>query len=108
MANKNGNKINPGTNIDPDEVCQICGGLGVVTMDVPVGHPDFGKAFTCVCQADKVKSRKTVQLRALSNLDVYANKTFSTFQVDYSLLGPESDPRVRDLCSNAVGERHMT
>jgi DNA replication protein DnaC len=108
MANKNGNKVNQVDNADTGEVCQICGGLGVVTMDVPVGHPDFGKAFACICQADKIKSRKTGQLRALSNLDIYANKTFSTFQVDFSLLGPDSDPRVRDLCTNASGDRHMT
>jgi DNA replication protein DnaC len=66
--------------------CEICGGLGVVTLDVPVGHPDFGKAFPCICQADKVKARKATQLRSISNLDAYADKTFATFEIDHSLL----------------------
>ncbi len=70
-------------------VCPICGGLGVVSADVPVGHPDFGKAFPCICQADKLKTRKAAQLRALSNLDAYGDKTFYTFEIDYSLLDPD-------------------
>ena len=40
------------------EVCPICGGLGAVVADVPVGDPNFGKAFPCVCQADKIKARR--------------------------------------------------
>jgi DNA replication protein DnaC len=70
-------------------VCPNCGGLGVVSADVPVGHPDFGKAFPCICQADKIKTRKATQLRALSNLDAYGDKTFYTFEIDYSLLDQE-------------------
>ena len=30
-----------------DETCPHCQGLGWVGKDVPVGHPDFGKAFLC-------------------------------------------------------------
>jgi DNA replication protein DnaC len=75
-------------------VCEICGGLGVVTLDVPVGHPDFGKAFPCVCQADKLKVRRATQLRTISNLDAYTDKTFSTFEIDYSLL----EEHERGLC----------
>src|SRR5579859_5106266 len=74
---------------DKEEVCPICGGLGLVTRDVPVDHPDFGKAFPCVCQADKVKARRTENLRKVSNLGAYAEKTFSTFQIDHSLLGAD-------------------
>ncbi len=83
-------------------VCEICGGLGLITLDVPVGHPDFGKAFPCVCQADKVKSRKASQLRSISNLDMYVEKTFATFQIDYSLLG-KGDQYLREILANSEG-----
>jgi len=33
--------------IDRSEKCSHCGGLAVMTKNVPVGHPDFGKAFPC-------------------------------------------------------------
>lgn len=29
--------------------CQICGGLGWLRQDLPLGHPDFGKLFACDC-----------------------------------------------------------
>jgi DNA replication protein DnaC len=53
--------------------------MGYVTRDVPVDHPDFGKAFPCVCQHDTITTRRKANLRALSNLDVVADKTFDTF-----------------------------
>src|SRR5262245_18052639 len=81
-------------------VCEICGGLGLITLDVPVGHPDFGKAFPCACQADKVKSRKASQLRSISNLDMYIEKTFATFQIDYTLLS-KGDQYLQELFANS-------
>ncbi len=90
-----------------NEVCPICGGLGVVTMDVPVGHPDFGKAFACICQADKLKVRKSTQLRTLSNLDAFADKTFATFEVDYSLLGDDGE-FLRSQCAKLSRNENMT
>jgi len=30
-----------------DPSCPICGGLGLYRLDVPPGHPDFGKLFPC-------------------------------------------------------------
>jgi len=29
--------------------CRVCLGLGFVRLDVPVGHPDFGRLFLCDC-----------------------------------------------------------
>ncbi len=38
--------------------CATCQGMGAVTLDVPVGHPDFGKAFPCPdCQAERLAVR---------------------------------------------------
>jgi DNA replication protein DnaC len=71
---------------DPDGVCPICGGLGFVTRNVPVEHPDFGKSFPCVCQRDTLLAQRSARLRALSNLDVVADKTFETFALDLGNL----------------------
>src|SRR5579871_1230564 len=79
---------NESTNTN-DDVCPICGGFGVVRHDVPVDHPDFGKLFPCVCQADKIKMRKANQLRTMSNLDAFADRTFATFKIDHSLLSDD-------------------
>src|SRR5689334_9564698 len=89
------------------EVCPICGGLGVVTYDVPIEHPDFGKAFPCVCQKDNVKNRKTEQQRKVGNLDAYSKQTFATFRVDYSLL-VENNRYLQDACANIEGASSLT
>ncbi|HVO41843.1 MAG TPA: ATP-binding protein [Aggregatilineales bacterium] len=88
------------------DVCPICGGLGIVGKDVPVGHPDFGKAFPCVCQAETIKARRAARFRKLGHLDGYADKTFATFQVDYDLLDAESG-YLREACAPMVGGRRL-
>ena len=37
---------------EPEDVCPVCGNRRWLTSEVPVGHPDFGKAQPCECQAD--------------------------------------------------------
>lgn len=56
--------------------------MGFVTRAVPLGHPDFGKAFPCVCQRERIAARRSESLRALSNLDALADKTFESFELD--------------------------
>ncbi len=70
------------SNTEAKETCPICGGMGLVTRNVPVGHPDFGKAFVCVCQRDIVAARRASQLVTLSNLDSVADKTFDNFSLE--------------------------
>src|SRR5258708_8487822 len=79
------------SSVTQPEVCQICGGYGLVTRDVPVDDPDFGKAFLCICQADKIKARRAESLRKVSNLGALSDKTFATFEVEYSLLSDDQD-----------------
>jgi len=69
--------------------CNICGGMGFVVKDVPVDHPDFGRAFPCVCQRDALLARQTANLRKMSNLDALADKTFDTFRLDLQGLSDE-------------------
>lgn len=60
--------------------------MGFVTKNVPVGHPDFGKAFPCVCQHEVIETRRNTRLWAMSNLEALADKTFDTFLLEPSDL----------------------
>jgi DNA replication protein DnaC len=61
------------------EVCPICHGAGYVRLDVPVGHPDFGRAVQCECKERAIVERERLKLRAVSSLKPFDKKTFSTF-----------------------------
>lgn len=88
----------------PDPNCPYCHGLGVITKDVPTDHPDFGRAFPCVCQREVVRSREAARLRSLGNMDVYAHKTFATFEIDHDLTAPD-DERLRAIFADMRPER---
>lgn len=63
---------------DPD--CEICGGVGYVRRDVPVGHPDFGKLQVCICRQGDLNRGRRERLYALSNLDQLRHLTFENFE----------------------------
>lgn len=58
------------------EVCDVCDGRRWLTLEVPVGHPDFGKAQPCECQAETMASERSARLRRYSNLGVLSRMTF--------------------------------
>ena len=47
MQNSAHSTHSPASEPQPDNSCPTCGGTGFVRIDVPVGHPDFGKAVPC-------------------------------------------------------------
>lgn len=75
--------------------------MGFVTRDVPLDHPDFGKAFPCVCQREAIAARRNEHLRTLSNLEVTADKTFDTFQLDLPTLSDEQLAALRSAHEEA-------
>ncbi len=72
-----------------DELCPLCGGLGYVREDVPVGHPHFGKLFPCRCKLADMEQQRLERLRALSNLTHLTHKTFDTFVPEGYALPPD-------------------
>ncbi len=60
-------------------VCPICGGVGYYLYDVPVGDPNFGVLMTCSCKQTGKDRRAAYDRLRISNLDVFADKTFETF-----------------------------
>ncbi|HZP25931.1 MAG TPA: ATP-binding protein, partial [Dehalococcoidia bacterium] len=63
---------------EPEEsaVCPLCGGAGLVRRSLPLGHPDFGKAFPCRCVRDESSSQRLERLQRFSNLRFYLRLTF--------------------------------
>jgi len=68
----------------PTGGCLICKGAGYVRADVAYGHPNFGKPIACVCKEAECKEKRRQQLRSISNLDAFKDKTFKTFNHNVS------------------------
>lgn len=63
-----------------DPECPHCGGVGYLRRDVPLGHPDFGRLFPCVCRQPDLQARVRDRLYRLSDLAELQHMTFETFQ----------------------------
>lgn len=46
------------------EICPHCNGLGVIHVNVPVGHPAFGRSFFCGCQRTRIEAKRIAELGA--------------------------------------------
>lgn len=82
--------------------CPICRDAGFVLLDVPIGHPDFGKAVPCACRARERQARQMRSLQARSTLDSLARLTFDTFIPEPSHLPPEKAFNVRRAFETCV------
>jgi DNA replication protein DnaC len=72
---------------DPD--CEVCGGIGYLRRDLPVGHPDFGRVQVCICRAGQLKEQVRDDLYKMSNLDELTHLTFDNFKPRGQIgLGP--------------------
>ncbi len=77
------------------DVCPICGGTGYVLADVPVGHPDFGKALPCRCREKDRVQRRLAALHTISNVDTLVRLTFETFIAEPTHLTPDKAYNLR-------------
>ena len=66
---------------EPAWRCPVCRDAGWVRMEVPVGHPSFGRLFECECKHAEREERGRDHLRRLSNLDGFTQHTFEVFEV---------------------------
>lgn len=63
-----------------DPNCPLCGGVGYLRQDLPVGHPEFGKLAICSCRQQQLSQQAAERLYSLSNLDELRHLTFETFE----------------------------
>jgi DNA replication protein DnaC len=59
--------------------CPLCGGLGYLRQDLPVGHPEFGKAIICDCRRKSVTELVRSRLFSISRLDELKDLSFESF-----------------------------
>jgi DNA replication protein DnaC len=71
-----------------DDTCPRCGGAGYVVLDVPVSHPDFGKAVSCTCRQSERLQKRVRLLQERSSLTALQRLTFESFIPEPSHLGP--------------------
>jgi DNA replication protein DnaC len=60
--------------------CPICGGIGFLRLDVPLGHQKFGRLEPCECRSGEVAQNARQRLYELSNLDRLSHLTFENFR----------------------------
>lgn len=77
------------------DVCPICHGQGYVVLDLPIGHPDFGRAMPCRCRQAEIALRRQVELTKVSNLNQLRHMTFATFRPDGVGMNEEQRQNLR-------------
>ncbi len=87
----------------PDaEPCPACGGTGFVLNDVPLGHPDFGKAVPCHCKLNERQLRHRSRFQGVSDLDALDRFTFDAFTPAPSWLPPHQRNSLLRACNAAL------
>jgi DNA replication protein DnaC len=71
--------------------------------DVPLDHPDFGKAVPCECKVAEFQEKRLADLREASNLDSLSRLTFESFVPDGYGLNTQLSENLRSAF-NAASE----
>lgn len=65
-----------------NELCPICGGVGWVRPDLPVGDPNFGKMQVCDCKKNEIARHHFDRLYQVSNLQAFGHMTLENFNTE--------------------------
>ncbi len=84
-----------------DPNCPICHGYGFYVKDVPLGHPDFGKAVPCRCALPKIQAKRKRQMNALGTMKLLDRMTFDSFHPEGVGLTAERRKTVRAAYESA-------
>ncbi len=66
-----------------------------MVADVPIGHPDFGKAIPCRCREQERLARKLAAIQNISSLHSLAQLTFDHFIPEPAHLSPDKAANLR-------------
>ncbi|MCX7838813.1 MAG: ATP-binding protein [Anaerolineae bacterium] len=86
----------PNSSNAKSSVCPICRGVGFFRRDVPVDHPDFGRAIPCECKIRETQQSSLEDVRQKSGLGHLPQMTFETFRPDGIGLPPDKRKNLRD------------
>jgi DNA replication protein DnaC len=81
-----------------EPVCPRCGGAGFLRRDLPLDHPDFGKAVACDCVLDESEDTRLTRLQRYSSLGPLTRLTFENL-IEH---GRSANPRDRELFRQLV------
>ncbi len=84
-----------------EKICPTCGGGGWLRREVPVGHPDFGKAFPCHCKIAETRTASLENLRHASGITHLSQLTFERFKADGVGLSADKKRNLRDAYQRA-------
>lgn len=75
-----------------DGQCVHCGGMGVISLDLPVGHPFFGKAWKCICaqrqsEAYRAEQARQTRLERCNIPDIYRSYSLESFAALAAMQG---------------------
>lgn len=90
---------------EKDLPCLHCHGAGYLRVDVPFGHPQFGKPVQCVCKKASLKADKQqriIEESGILGLKSYRDATFETFNRLVLGVG-EAYLRARSFAKAPVG-----
>ena len=80
------------------DVCPLCEGAGFVRRNVPLDHPDFGKAFPCDCVIREREEERLARLQRYSHLGPLTRLTFGNL----ISRGRSSNPRDQERFQRCV------
>ena len=81
----------PLPDIEEPDACARCGGRGWLTLDAPVGDPNFGRTVACTCRRDDREEDGYARLLKYSNLGSLARFTFETVEPEGGRLAGSRD-----------------
>lgn len=88
--------------VESTDACDVCGGRGWLTPEVPAGHPDFGRVLTCQCQQDRIAEERTARLVRYSNIGHLSRFTFDSIKIEGLLGDASSRDSFKQACEAAV------
>ena len=82
------------------EVCPKCGGAGFLRRDLPLDHPEFGRAVPCDCVVAESGEERLARLQRYSSLGPLTRLTFANL-IEH---GRSTNPRDRELFGGLVAD----
>lgn len=68
----------------PAPACALCNDAGFLRRDLPLEHPDFGKAIACRCAREESAEVRAERLQRYSNLGPLAGVSFDSLPAERS------------------------
>lgn len=90
------------TGLGESVICPVCRGVGFYVLDLPFGHPEFGRAVPCHCRDQERLERRMRKLQMISSHSLLSHLTFASFNPVLSNLDAEKALNLRSIFDTCV------